>query len=218
MRDYDDIAHGYAATVHKTQGVTVDYAHVLASGGMDRHLAYVALSRHREAVSLHWSTDEMGDVERLVAILSRERRSENALDYVGDDVGADVARQTASFAARRGIVPESAIVLKRQRETPNAVVNSPRPVGAKGKRPSPVITTSGGVRRRPATFSEAVSGAMERALASVWEGWSRPGSRRRRPCQVRHGGGWRRRRHSHRRRWPPHRAGFRRQDSADAAR
>ncbi len=170
MRDYDDIAHGYAATVHKTQGVTVDYAHVLASGGMDRHLAYVALSRHREAVSLHWSTDEMGDVERLVAILSRERRSENALDYVGDDVGADVARQTASFAARRGIVPESAIVLKRQRETPNAVVNSPRPVGAKGKRPSPVITTSGGVRRRPATFSEAVSGAMERALASVWEG------------------------------------------------
>ncbi|MDA8250149.1 MAG: Ti-type conjugative transfer relaxase TraA [Rhodospirillales bacterium] len=165
-RDYDDIAHGYAATVHKTQGVTVDYAHVLASGGMDRHLAYVALSRHREAVSLHWSADEMGDVERLVAILSRERRSENALDYVG----ADVARQTASFAARRGIVPESAIVLKRQRETPNAVVNSPRPVGAKGKRPSPVITTSGGVRRRPATFSEAVSGAMERALASAWEG------------------------------------------------
>ena len=105
MRDYDDIAHGYAATVHKTQGVTVDYAHVLASGGMDRHLAYVALSRHREAVSLHWSADEMGDVERLVAILSRERRSENALDDVGDDVGDDVARQTASFAARRGHRP-----------------------------------------------------------------------------------------------------------------
>ena len=32
-------------------------------------------------------------------------------------------------------------------------------------------------------------------------GRSQPGSRRRRACQVWHGGGWRRRRHSHRRRW-----------------
>ena len=176
LRDYADIAHGYAATVHKNQGVTVDYAHVLASRGMDRHLAYVALSRHREAVSLHWSADEMGDVERLVAILSRERRSDNALDYVGDDV----ARQTASFAARRGLAPESAIVLKRQRETPNAPAANrrgpaeapaakpgPGGVGAKGKRP--FITTSGGVRRRPPTFYEVASGVVERALASVWE-------------------------------------------------
>lgn len=174
LRDYDDIAHGYAATVHKNQGVTVDYAHVLASRGMDRHLAYVALSRHREAVSLHWSADEMGDVERLVAILSRERRSENALDYVGDDV----ARHTASFAARRGIAPESAIVLKHQREIPAApAVTSaakPDPSGSpgleatKGKRP--FITTAGGVRRRAPTFYEAMSGAVERALASAWEG------------------------------------------------
>lgn len=165
LRDYDDIAPGYAATVHKNQGVTVDYAHVLASRGMDRHLAYVALSRHREAVSLHWSADEMGDEERLVAILSRERRSENALDYVGDDV----ARQAASFAARRGLAPESPIVLKRQHETPKAGVST-RPgaaAGAKGKRP--VMTTSGGVRRRAPTFYEAASGAVERALASAWE-------------------------------------------------
>jgi len=44
---YSEIGHGYAATIHKSQGATVDVAHVLATGGMDRHLAYVALSRHR---------------------------------------------------------------------------------------------------------------------------------------------------------------------------
>ncbi len=180
LRDYNDIAHGYAATVHKNQGVTVDYAHVLASRGMDRHLAYVALSRHREAVSLHWSADEMGDAERLVATLSRERRSSNALDYADDDV----ARHTASFAARRGIVPESEIVLKHRHGTPNAVAStrpgpvvapaakpaptqSPRPVKAKG---GPMMTTIGGVRRRQPSRYEAASGAVERALASVWEG------------------------------------------------
>ena len=47
---YANVDHGYAATIHKNQGVTVDRAYVLASSTMDRHLAYVALTRHRDAV------------------------------------------------------------------------------------------------------------------------------------------------------------------------
>ena len=38
---YAQIDHGYAVTIHKAQGATVERAFVLASGGMDRHLAYV---------------------------------------------------------------------------------------------------------------------------------------------------------------------------------
>lgn len=37
----------YAATTHKAQGMTVDRVQVLATPGMDRHGAYVAMSRHR---------------------------------------------------------------------------------------------------------------------------------------------------------------------------
>lgn len=40
--------HGYAVTIHKSQGATVNQAYVLASRSMDRHLAYVAMTRHRE--------------------------------------------------------------------------------------------------------------------------------------------------------------------------
>lgn len=50
LKVYADIDHGYAATIHKAQGVTVDWAHVLATSGLDRHSSYVALSRHRDAV------------------------------------------------------------------------------------------------------------------------------------------------------------------------
>jgi ATP-dependent exoDNAse (exonuclease V) alpha subunit len=39
--------HGYAATIHKAQGMTVDRTHVLATPGMDAHGSYVALSRHQ---------------------------------------------------------------------------------------------------------------------------------------------------------------------------
>ena len=61
LRDYEHVGHGYAATIHKAQGVTVDQAHVLASEHMDRHAAYVALTRHRDGVALHWSAEALGD-------------------------------------------------------------------------------------------------------------------------------------------------------------
>src|SRR3546814_3500057 len=37
LKDYAHVDHGYAATIHKSQGVTVDRAHVLANPGLDRH-------------------------------------------------------------------------------------------------------------------------------------------------------------------------------------
>ena len=41
------VAHGYAITVHKAQGITTDRAYVLGTGDLYRELGYVALSRGR---------------------------------------------------------------------------------------------------------------------------------------------------------------------------
>lgn len=57
-RDYQTFDHGYAVTIHKSQGVTVDRAYVLGSRSMDRHLTYVALTRHRDAVQLFTSLED----------------------------------------------------------------------------------------------------------------------------------------------------------------
>jgi len=80
VKDYTDIDHGYAATIHKAQGVTVDRVHVLATPGLDRHATYVALSRHRGSVELHYGRDDFADQGKLVATLSRERGKDMALD------------------------------------------------------------------------------------------------------------------------------------------
>lgn len=61
MNDYRAIDHGYATTIHKNQGATVDRSFVLASGTMDRHLTYVAMTRHRDGVSLYADAQEFGD-------------------------------------------------------------------------------------------------------------------------------------------------------------
>jgi len=59
--DYRAIDHGYATTIHKNQGATVDRAFVMASGTMDRHLTYVAMTRHRDGAQLYAAQDEFAD-------------------------------------------------------------------------------------------------------------------------------------------------------------
>jgi Ti-type conjugative transfer relaxase TraA len=92
LKDYAEIDHGYAATIHKAQGATVDRTYVLATPGLDRHAAYVALSRHRESVQIHYGTDDFADRDRLTLALSRERQKDMTTDYTRD------------FADRRAII------------------------------------------------------------------------------------------------------------------
>jgi len=113
LRDYGHVDHGYAATIHKAQGVTVDRAHVLASEYMDRHAAYVALTRHRDGVALHYGRDEFRDGQALAQTLGRERLKDTSLDYDGPD---RMEHAVAAYGERRGLNPlrpESAIVVRR---------------------------------------------------------------------------------------------------------
>jgi len=114
---YSEIGHGYAATIHKSQGATVDVAHVLATGGMDRHLAYVALSRHRSGVHLHWSAEEFGTREALAGRLGRERAKDSSLDY-------DEGEAITACAGRRGLAalePPAGAVARGERPAARAV-------------------------------------------------------------------------------------------------
>ena len=99
LKDYAHVDHGYAATIHKSQGVTVDRAHVLATPGMDRHGTYVALSRHRDGVAFHYGRDDFTDQRQLARVLSRDRAKDMAGDYAAPS-DQDRAR---AFAERREI-------------------------------------------------------------------------------------------------------------------
>jgi len=60
-RQYKNMDHGYAMTVHKAQGATVDRSYVLATKRFDKHVAYVSLSRHRDDVTLYYGQDDFKD-------------------------------------------------------------------------------------------------------------------------------------------------------------
>ena len=112
FKDYNRIDHGYAATIHKAQGMTVDRTHVLATPGMDTHSSYVAMSRHRDGMDLHYGRDDFANQDRLVRTLSRDRAKDMASDYEGGDPAQSYAeRRGITFRARvaeiaRKVVPE----------------------------------------------------------------------------------------------------------------
>ncbi|MGV1683752.1 Ti-type conjugative transfer relaxase TraA [Sphingopyxis sp. NJF-3] len=81
LKDYAHVDHGYAATIHKAQGMTVDRVQVLATPGVDSHSTYVALSRHREQVDVYYGRDDFANQSKLVRLASRERGKDMASDY-----------------------------------------------------------------------------------------------------------------------------------------
>jgi Ti-type conjugative transfer relaxase TraA len=119
---YAHLDHGYAATVHKAQGSTVDRSYVLATPHFDRHTAYVALSRHREAATVFYAQDDFGGRDgradetevqaRFVERLSRSGAKDLAHDYL--EVSPEVAPERGKFAGLKlvralatGVEPEA---------------------------------------------------------------------------------------------------------------
>lgn len=77
-QQYESLEYGYAVTVHKAQGVTVDNAFVLAGDMTNREWGYVAGSRHRESLEIfcdHETAEDLG------LQLAKSQQKGTSLDY-----------------------------------------------------------------------------------------------------------------------------------------
>jgi Ti-type conjugative transfer relaxase TraA len=110
LKDYAALDYGYAATVHKAQGATVDRTFVLGTPGMDRHLAYVAMTRHRESVDVYAGRDDFKVFDELKEKLSRARPKDSTLDYA--------QRRGLEAARAQKTEPEQPMRQQEQRRRP----------------------------------------------------------------------------------------------------
>ncbi|MGV1873804.1 Ti-type conjugative transfer relaxase TraA [Agrobacterium rosae] len=149
VKDYQNFDHGYATTIHKAQGATVDRAFVMASSTMDRHLTYVAMTRHRDQATLYAGRDELTNITVLSDSMSRSGAKETTLDYI------------KLFAERRGLTSKlnetDAIKLELQKAIAHDVQHpAGQPVGQEQDRPhdrgqayeEPVHDLAGPARKR----------------------------------------------------------------------
>jgi len=104
---------------------------------MDRHSAYVGMSRHRDDVQLHYGRDDFADQRQLVRALSRDRGKDMAGDYARPE--QDQAR---AFADRREIrFPERAReMVAKVRDKARGMFDGFRPKPATEKAASPERT------------------------------------------------------------------------------
>lgn len=181
-KHYAHVDHGYAATFHKAQGMTVDRAHVLATPGMDRHSAYVGMTRHKDGAALHYGRDDFKDQSRVVQTLSRERAKDMASDYAR----ADPAQQ---FAERRGIglgeriaeiirpVAEKArgmfdglrLSLPGQQREPSAMPARPRGIFADFKPAASIADPARTAQAKREHIRQLAVQRHARAVADIWK-------------------------------------------------
>ena len=91
----DKLKPGYSATVHKSQGATVDDVFMYVDGnGWNRFLSYVAMTRHRHNLKLYAHEDKFKDKEVLGINLSHDVLRDSVLDF------------PLAFGERRGFDPE----------------------------------------------------------------------------------------------------------------
>ncbi|MGH8975595.1 MAG: hypothetical protein ACRD0C_20605, partial [Acidimicrobiia bacterium] len=111
----DRLALGYAVTIHRSQGATVDTAHRYEDGG-GRELAYVAMSRARHASHVYVVADNRDQaVEDLARDWSAEHRPRWAIDT------GTPAAEFPPGRAHPPLPPESALRLARLRAEREAV-------------------------------------------------------------------------------------------------
>ena len=98
------LAHGYATTVHRSQGSTCDTAHVYEDGG-GRELAYVAMSRAREETHLYLAAD---DLEQATDDLLRNWATERRWRWAIDTGTPQIEQRDSAALRREALVAERA--------------------------------------------------------------------------------------------------------------
>jgi hypothetical protein len=116
------LTHGYATTVHKAQGLTVDHCYVLANDTTTREHADTALSRGRHANHVYVVADDRRSEERHVTEIEP-----NALQEVRRAVSRSVAQHLAIDTGRPAHEQSALEVARRERDRLRAKLNGAPP-------------------------------------------------------------------------------------------
>ena len=175
--EFNRFKHGYAGTIYRGQGRTLDESYVCHSSLWRSSAAYVALTRHRDAVHIFAARETVKDLDAMAQGLARPENKRAATAYRVDDVSA----------AREGFGEAGRAATDRQRAIGTQMVTNARP---QPEQPAPLkvtetpagafTSTSKELARAPAAASRVAQArekavqSMARILGSLFGGSSSP--------------------------------------------
>jgi Ti-type conjugative transfer relaxase TraA len=83
--DFPDFRHGYAGTIYKGQGRTLDQTYLYHSEHWRSAASYVALTRHRDSATLFVARNTAPDVRQLARQMARVDDRRAASHFINDD-------------------------------------------------------------------------------------------------------------------------------------
>ena len=101
--EFNSFKHGFAGTIYRGQGRTLDEAYVGHSAQWRSSAAYVALTRHREAVHIFAARETVKDLETMAQGMARAENKRAATAYSIDPQSAaraELDRAAAGISER----------------------------------------------------------------------------------------------------------------------
>lgn len=128
------IQHAYATTIYASQGMTVDQSFLLNSRHIDRRLAYVGASRHRESCQFYFSREQLH--ERIMERVGADEY--RPLAAISDD--ALLEHVKAQWSRNSEKLTTVQFLREREREREQAAIKaSARPPTKAAAMPDPTV-------------------------------------------------------------------------------
>lgn len=107
---YRNFDHGYAFTIHKTQGASVDKAYAFMSPSNNHALSYVAMTRHKDELHVYGSLEKFKSYEQMAERLGKHQVKESTLDYAESAANIRAKREQARAAEKQSTAtPQNAL-------------------------------------------------------------------------------------------------------------
>jgi Ti-type conjugative transfer relaxase TraA len=135
---FDAIRHGYAGTIYKGQGKTLDQTYLLHSKHWRESSSYVAWTRHRDEAAVFVAKDTAKDLNQLARQMARVEDRRAASQFHSEPVKAQTAERPADRGGdtRQDFAP-AATEAARRPQTPTA-----QQVPSKAPEPAPAAPTA----------------------------------------------------------------------------
>ena len=104
--EFNRLKHGYAGTIYRGQGKTLDQSYICYSANMRRSASYVALTRHRESAHIFAARETVKDLEAMAKGMGRVENKRAATAYRIDNdaaVRAELEKTVATLADPRSM-------------------------------------------------------------------------------------------------------------------
>ncbi len=163
--EFNRFKHGYAGTIYRGQGRTLDESYVCHSALWRSSAAYVALTRHRDAVHIFAARETVKDLDAMAQGLARPENKRAATAYQVDDASA--VREAFGEAGRAVADRQRAIHNPANETQMTANASSPQPTKGTALKatetPARAFSTTG----KEVARAVAGAGRVEKAVQSM---------------------------------------------------